>query len=74
MPSILFKPSTALCMACTSDLQDFNRRTICGQGRLPMAAKLGPEILSEAATLGPGGTIMGNQQWHDMPQKVFVKV
>ena len=39
-----------------------------------MAAKLGPEILSEAATLGPGGTIMGNQQWHDMPQKVFVKV
>ena len=36
------KPSTALCMARTSDLQDFNRGTICGQEGLSMAAMLGP--------------------------------
>ena len=56
------QPSTALCMARTSDLQDFNRGTICGQGTLgglPMAAMLGPGGPSVAATLGLGGPIMG---------------
>ena len=43
---------TTICMAGTSDLQDFNRGTICGQGGLPMAAVLGPGGPSVAATLG----------------------
>ena len=52
-------------MARTSDLQDFNRGTICSQGGLPMAAVVGPGGPSVAATLGPargtdyGGTIDG---------------
>ena len=41
-------------MARTSDLQDFNRGTICGQEGLPMASMLGPGGPSVAATLGPG--------------------
>ena len=73
-------------MASTSDLQDFTRRTICGQGGLPMAAMLGQGGLpmaamlgqgdylwhpclvrrgpSVAATLGPGGPIMGGPSEH----------
>ena len=41
-------------MARTSDLQDFNRGTICGQGGLPMAAMLRLGEPSVAAILGPG--------------------
>ena len=51
------KPSTALCMTCTSDLQDFNSGTICGQG--DYGSLLGQEEPSVAATLGLGGLIMG---------------
>ena len=46
-------------MARTSELQDFNRGTICGQGGLPMAAMHGLGGPSVAATLGRGGPIMG---------------
>ena len=51
-------------MARTSNLQDFNKGTICGQETTygSHAWSGGPFV---AATLGPGGPIMGDHRLHD---------
>ena len=48
------KPSTTLCMAHTSELQDFNRETICGQGDY-----LWQTCLVQGTTLGPEDRLWG---------------
>ena len=55
----------ARCMARTSELQDFNRGTMYGQGGLPMAAMLGPGGTSVVAILGPGDRVCADHRWHD---------